>query len=256
MIGLWAAALLLTPSLTAAAPVVRLYEEGRINWSEGTLEVNGVGTPEILSPTGARTPDDPYEMARADARRRLERLLARLPVDGRRRLSQVGELDQARSLAVDAFTSEAARRFSDGTVHLPARLPFWWVAQTLAPPLNPGPPLPPDLYAPDPKQKALVVIISGRMRPAVQLQFKAAGQEARAAGLPGDPLGASGVIWRQSLAEVKADPRLGSAPVVVKARPGARAGEVEVPEKAQKAIFAPLDQTDRPGQALIWVVTR
>jgi len=122
----------LAAPLLGATPVTRPLGEGTVDWTALVVRVNGVGRPTILSSTGGLTPRDPYEMAREDAQARLGRVLARLPLDGELRLGDIEALATARQRALSGFTAAAPLYFSDGTVHLPARLSFEWAPAAAA----------------------------------------------------------------------------------------------------------------------------
>jgi len=195
-------------------PVLRKSEDGAVDWTARVVRATGVGTPKILSPTGALTPRDPYVVAREDARVRLERLLARLRVERGKRLSGYPELDARRGDALDGFTSAEALRFSDGTVHLPVSVPFDWVPAALA---GRGP----AAVASDAAVTGLLLRVEGKLEPRLRLVLRA-GERTVKAGFPVDPLGATGVAFFRTVAEARAWPLLGARPreatAVVKGR--------------------------------------
>lgn len=186
----------------------------------------GVGTPKILSPTGGLTTADPYDAARADAQQRLTRLLAELPVDAQRRLKDISALDGRRADAVAAFSSEAAQHFSDGSVHLPARLSFDWAPAAVPAPASAG-----GAEAPAPPASGptgLVLVVKGAVRPALRVTLRDEEGSATAhAGLTGDPLGES-VTWLPDRADPRAGEAVGARPRVVEVKAGDGAGVLVV----------------------------
>ncbi|MCA9537541.1 MAG: hypothetical protein KC620_01560 [Myxococcales bacterium] len=200
--------------LVGAAPVETITDDGRIDWTNRMIRVQGVGTPRVLSPTGGVTAHDAYEEARADAERRLGRLLARLPVDAQRRLAELKALDGQREAAAKAYVSTAARHFSDGTVHLPAEIPFAWVAaswpDTGPAAISPG--------VADDGPTGLLIRVDGAVAPAVRLRFVGPSERSITAGVAGDAVGAAGVIWTHDEAEAIASPLIGPRPKVIRAK--------------------------------------
>ncbi len=219
--------------------------EGVVDWTSRRLRVNGVGTPEITSPTAAITPRDLYEAARDDARARLERALAALPVDDARRVGDVAALEPRRRLAVQGFTSGDARHFSDGTVHMPAVLSFDWVVDALGAPVA----------APAPVGAAtgLVVLARTPARPALRLRLEADdGKRFVYAGLRTDPVGASGVSWVAARSE--ADTTLvGKAPLVLEATVPAegRPGVLRLGAAETKLLFGDAPSAALPGGVVV-----
>jgi len=198
----------------AAAPVVRPLEDGQVNWSTREVQVNGVGTPVILSHTGGTTPRDPYEQARDDARQRLQRALGALPVDARP-AGTVQALDAILASALQSFQSDPPLHFSDGTVHLRSTASFAWGAALAGPPIPQAPDAP----------TGLLVRLTGPMEPRMRLTLMAAGAPAVVAGLPGDVIGGAGVVWVARGDEGTLTGLLGPRPIETAATPG-KAGEL------------------------------
>lgn len=220
------ALLLLIPGLVLARPVIQQVDDGTINWTTREVRVNGVGTPVILSHTGAATPRDPYEQAKDDARVRIARVLEGLPVD-HRKASEVAALESIFSSTVRGYRADAPLHFSDGTVHLPATASFAW-GPALA-----GPPVPQPANAPT----GLVITLAAPHEPRMRLTLSAPGAPTVVAGLPGDLVGAAGVIWVTEAAE--ATHLVGPRPVVCTATPGPRAGTLVLDAAGAAALKHP-----------------
>lgn len=258
--------------VSSAAPsgrsdVIEDHPDGRINWSTGHIEVLGVGTPKVLSPTGSLTERDPYVLAREDARDRLARLLAELQIDSQRRLGGVDDLQPLVQMQLRGFTSETARHFSDGTVHLPAQVSFQWLPgamaaaemgvateQAVAPPISAAALVPGDA-SPPPQFTPLVVQLEGGMKPAVQIELAApGGGRRRPAGLPGDPLGAEGVRWIKGMRSAKQALKAGPKPVILKGKAGKSPGVIVLDAKGHEVAFTAVTEAERPGRQAVWVV--
>ena len=207
---------LLVLLLLGAGPVERKNDDGVVDWSARVIRVNGVGTPRILSPTGALTPKDPYAEARGDARARLKRLLARLRVEPGKRLSDYKALRGRSAAAVEGFTSTEARRFSDGTVHLPAQVTFDWVPAAVAG-LSPLPV--------EGEVSGLVLRVEGKVQPRLRVRLRGKARTV-SAGFPGDPVGSGGVAWFHDEASALAWPGVGPKPRLATAR--VRGGVLEL----------------------------
>lgn len=217
---------LLLVSAACARPIIRQVDDGTIDWTAREVRVNGVGTPIILSHTGATTPRDPYEQAREDARLRLVRILDGLPVDGRK-ASDVEVLEAVFSSAVRGFRADAPLHFSDGTVHLPATASFAWGAALAGPPI----PQPPD--APT----GLVLKLAAPMEPRLRLTLSAPGAPTVVAGLPGDLVGGAGIVW--VTAEEEGVRLVGPRPIVAAASLGDKAGVVVLDAAGAAALRHP-----------------
>lgn len=212
--------------LTAAAPdsVVQRDDDGVIDWSAGALVVLGVGTPRILSPNGAITDGDPYEAAVSDARRRLGRLLERVRVDADRRLGRLTRLGERRSQALGDFSSPGPRRFSDGSVHLPATLTLDWLPAELGstpaegPATFVGPPLPEAIALADPRlPTGLLITVGGALSPSLRLRVER-GDEPLWLGWAGDAAGRSGLRWFRA-GDPRIDALVGPRPVRLPVEP-------------------------------------
>ncbi len=210
----WAAAALAL-ALVGAAPVEETTDDGTIDWTHGTVRALGVGTPRILSPTGALTDGDPYEIAKGDAQARLRRLLARVRLDAAARLGQVETLTPALDAAVRAYRADAARTFSDGTVHLPARVDLAWIPAAVAG--APPPRLPAEAGAPT----GLVVQVEGGASPALRVRLTGPDGASVFAGLPTDPIGAEGVAWVRDATDAP-EGLVGDRPARITARAAGR----------------------------------
>ncbi len=202
-------------ALLGAAPVEETTDDGTIDWTRGAVRVLGVGTPRILSPTGALTDVDPYEVAKQDAQARLRRLLARVRLDAAARVGQVEALEAPLAAAVRAYRADAARTFSDGTVHLPARVDLAWIPTAVA-----GAP-PPRLPAGEGEPTGLVVQVEGRAPPALRVRLTGPDGASVYAGLPTDPIGAVGVAWVRAVADAP-EGLVGDDPARITARPAGR----------------------------------
>ncbi|MCA9546496.1 MAG: hypothetical protein KC613_18955 [Myxococcales bacterium] len=206
-------------------PILQRDDDGTIDWTAAELRVLGVGTPRILSPNGAMTDGDPYEVAVADARQRLGRLLERIRVDADRRLGRIPELGERRSQALDGLRSPGPQRFSDGTVHLVASLDLTWLPEALgeSPPLDAldtfvGPPLPDAIVLADPRlPTGLILVIDGPLSPSLRLQIDR-GDDPLWVGLRGDAAGRTGLRWfREGDPAIAA--RVGPRPVRLQGAP-------------------------------------
>ena len=156
----------LSVSVAWASPAVP------IDWTAGTLNVLGVGTPRILSPTGSLLDRDAIELAREDAFARLRRLLSALPRPepvpvGPNPLIAAG--DRAAPLTV--FSEPLF--FADGTAHMVASV-------SLSAAL--GHPVPP------PSVRVMRVQAPRAFEPCVQLRLEDGTGAKTLAGLPGDPI--------------------------------------------------------------------
>lgn len=240
--------------------VIQRHEDGQINWTEGVVEVIGVGTPKILSPTGGLTERDPYTAAREDAQRRLTRILADVQIDRGRALAAAPDLAPLAEVKLRGFTSEAARHFSDGTVHLPARLPLGWIPEALAA-AEMGVPM--DAVggsggAAPAGAVPLVIQLSASIAPAVQIELVAPGEgdrPRRQAGLPGDLLAVDGVRWVKGKKALAALRRQTPAPVIIEGAPGDGPGVITLTAEGQAVAFRPMSEGGRPGARQVWVVT-
>jgi hypothetical protein len=195
-------------------PVVRITEDGVVDWSTRTVRAIGVGTPKILSPTGGITPRDPYVVAREDAKGRLERLLARVRVEPGTRLAGYEAVAERRASAIEQFTTQEALRFSDGTVHLPVTVPFDWVPSALV-----G--RDPVKASEDAVVTGLVIRVEGKIEPRLRLKL-GAGKRSVGAGFPDDPVGSGGVAWFHDEKQALAWPTVGPRPRVVSAKSDAK----------------------------------
>lgn len=207
--GIWRrasalAAVLLTLAAppAAAEPVISTRGDAVIDWTARVVRVTGVGTPRVISPTGALTPDDLYATARADARDRVARALGEIPFEAGKTLREVEPLAAPRDAAARAYRSERTRHFSDGTVHLPVEADFSWVPAAWAPDpidgvLTLGPPAPPG----DDEPTGLVITLSGPAEPAIRVTLRGPDDVTTRLGLRGDPIGADGIIWVRDRAD-------------------------------------------------------
>lgn len=219
----------------AGEPVVTKTDDGVIDWTTRTLRAVGVGTPEIISPTGALTPREPYDVARDDAEKRIARLLARVPADGKRRLRDLDPLDDRREAVAKAFTADESRHFADGTVHLPASADFGWVAAawpTETPPPAEGEGTPVAVGPPAPGATGLVIELSGPIDPAIRLALSTPAGVGLTAGTAHDPLGPGGTWYARDAADLDFKALVGEAPLITKAAPGAGRGAVKLPDEA------------------------
>lgn len=198
-----------------AGPVEETTDDGTIDWTHGAVRALGVGAPRILSPTGALTDVDPYEVAKQDAQARLRRLLARVRLDAVARVGQVESLAQPLEAAVRAYRADAARTFSDGTVHLPARVDLAWIPTAVA-----GAP-PPRLPAEAGTPTGVVVRVEGKATPALRVRLTGPDGASVFAGLPTDPVGAEGIAWVRDLTDAP-EGLVGERPARITARPAGR----------------------------------
>lgn len=228
-----ALALLLIGAPALAAPVLTETDDGVIDWTARKVDAVGVGTPRIISSTGALTPREPYDVAREDAEKRIVRLLARLPVDGKRRLRDLDPLDDRRTAVAKAHVAAETRHFSDGTVHLPASASFAWVAAEwpVEEPAKPGAPIAP-VGPPMPGPTGVIVKLDAAVEPAVRLQLTTPAGVALHAGTAHDPLGPAGAVFARDLADVDLAALVGDAPLTVEAKPGKGRGSITVPDEA------------------------
>lgn len=224
------AALLCPCAPAAAEPVVTETDDGVVDWTRRTVEAIGVGTPDIISPTGALTPREPYDVAREDAEKRITRLLARLPVDGERRLRDLDPLDARRAAVAKAHVAAETRHFSDGTVHLPASASFAWAAAEW--PADPAAKIDVPVGPPLPGPSGLIVKLGAPMKPAVRLRLTTPAGATLAAGTVHDPLGPTGAVFAYAEADVDLPALVGDAPLIVEAAPGEGRGAITLPDEA------------------------
>lgn len=274
---------LLAALLLGAGPVEERHGGAVIDWTERTVRVTGVAAARILSPTGSLVPQEPTEMARADAIQRLESALGRVAIDASR-LAAAIEAVSAR-IPSEARTHEvgSVQQFSDGSVHVPASASFAWMAPVLGPPSEPsftGPfALPPDLEpagapatsdagasaaadsgvpahdaAPTPPgHTGVVVLVRGAAQPAVRILLEERGGERSVeGGLPIDPVGSDGVVWMRSRKDALAHPSVGDNPLIVKARSSRKSkrGVLKIDPKGAGPLF---DATRIPGGLVVVV---
>ncbi len=203
-------ALLLSALLLASgAGHQQALPEGTVDWGRAELRVLGVGTPRVLSSTGSLTTADPYQAARRDARRRLQALLYALPVDRKRRLGDIEALSEKLKVALLDHRAGEARHFSDGTVHLPARLDFAWVPSALADSK--------EAVSPPEGHTGLILRLTGKTKPSLLVRVQA-GELEVSAGRAGDPVGAAGVAWFDKAEAAAAWPGVGTNPRVAEAK--------------------------------------
>lgn len=211
-----------------ADPVVTKTDDGVIDWTARTLSAVGVGTPAVLSPTGALTPREPYDVARTDAEKRIARLLARVPVDRTRRLRDLDPLDERRQAVAKTFTAEASRHFADGTVHLPARVPLAWIAAEWPAESAESPAAPPPVGPPAPGPTGLVVELAEPIEPTVRLSLRLPSKTTLTAGTARDPIGATGAYYVYDPADLDLKTLVGASPLTVKGRAGDGRGTIEL----------------------------
>lgn len=212
--GLVFASLMLGWPITGRAePVVTVHADGVIDWSARVVRVVGVGTPRVLSPTGALTSEDLEASARNDAVARMARALADVPFDSGRSLGSVAAFDTTREAAARGIRVGAARHFSDGTVHVPAEVDFPGIvdagrAAALAAAVGPA------------EATGWVVVLSGVMAPTLRVEL-------RGAGVTLDGVGA---MWVRDRGDVPAG-FLGDRPRTIGGR-AVGSGVIEVGEDA------------------------
>lgn len=187
--GFFTAFALLAGPAVAAEPVVTEHPDGVIDWTARRARVVGVGTPLILSPTGAVTRDDLHEKARADAAARMARLLRAVPVGGGQTAGQVAGLDAAREAATRAMQPGEAIDFSDGTVHEPVEAELAWVAAAW--PAS-------EATVPRGEVTGLVITLAGEAQPAARVELRGPDGARAMAGARGDRLGPAGLVWARS----------------------------------------------------------
>lgn len=235
----------LAVTTAAAEPVLTKTDDGVIDWTHRTVRAIGVGTPRILSPTGALTPRDLYDAARGDAEKRLARLVARLPVDERRRLRDLDALDERRVAMVKGHTAAETRHFADGSVHLPASSSFAWVAAEWpaddAPAKDAGPSTPrgggageapPIVGPPMPGPTGLVITLDGPLEPTVRLRLKTPAGQVLGAGTVLDRLGSDGAYYIRDRGDVEMVALVGDTPLTVEGSPGGARGAVALRDEA------------------------
>jgi len=166
--------------LILLAPPKDALSTGAFDWARRRVRVLGVGRPIPLSPTASLSSKEFYQLARADALERMERALQALPLDADR-LAGIFSKARIQEAALELEAVELLR-FSDGTVHLHAELPFEVLLGVSSPPKAKG--------------AGLIIQLKGPPHPAVRLQLQDAAGARRWAGLPEDPLSGP-VIWTQ-----------------------------------------------------------
>ncbi len=232
----------LCAGLANAAPVLTKTDDGVIDWTARMIRAVGVGTPQVLSPTGALTPREPYDVARADAEKRIARVLARIPVDARRRLRDLDPLDARRQAVAKAFTADDSRHFADGTVHLPASASFAWVAAEWPEggagegPEQPAAPL---VGPPLPGPTGLVIKLDRAVEPTVRLRLETPDGKALPAGTHRDPLGPRGIVYATRPSDVDLAALVGDAPLTVTAAPGDGRGALVLADETLAGLRLP-----------------
>ena len=216
--------------LILLAPPKDALSLGAFDWAQRRVRVVGVGRPIPLSPTASLSPKDLYQLAREDALRRMERALQALPLDVDR-LAGVFSKARIREAAQELEAVDLLR-FSDGTVHLHAELPFKALLDASIPPKSDG----------------LIIHLKGNPHPTVRLKLQDATGAQRWAGLPGDPLSGP-VIWTQDSdraqqhagldpLRLEAEALEGPGLLLLEQLPAPRAGGISVysppPKRSQK----------------------
>ncbi|MCB9552964.1 MAG: hypothetical protein H6705_14025 [Myxococcales bacterium] len=179
-----------------------------IDWTARVARVVGVGTPRILSPTGAVTGEDLHDKAREDAAARMTRLLRAVPVGGGETAGQVAALDAAREAATRAMRAGEVIDFSDGTVHQPAEVTLDWVAAAW--PAG-------EATVPGDAATGIVITLSGEAQPTARVELRGSAGAKGTAGARGDRLAPAGLVWARAIDDAPAG--------FVGERPRAVAGE-------------------------------
>jgi hypothetical protein len=201
--------------IVLATPITVDSVDGQINWTARTVQVLGVGSPKILSHTGGITPEDPMTAAKADAQKRLRRLLKTLP-------DQTQALDARFGASADAPAWGDARYFSDGTVHQPATASF---ALSKVP------------RAVDPlAPTGLIIELSADIDPRLRVTLLADGGGPILAGMPTDRVAPAGVVWVRTGLEAEQLKHVGPQPLLLKGEPGDRPGQIRLGADAKAAL--------------------
>ena len=118
---------------------------------------------------------------------------------------------------------------SDGTVHLPAHLTFDWV-----PALAAGATVVSTAEAAS-GGSGLVIVLDQATEPALRLRLLGPAGAVTYAGLPGDPIGAAGVVWVREIGAAPAD-FVGPSPHTIHAQV-VRAGVLRVGASDLVTVF-------------------
>ena len=201
--------------LLGAAPVESKTDDGVVDWSARIVRVVGVGTPNIVSNTGALTNDDLYKAARVDAEKRLRRALYQLPMGNGSRLGDLPALAPLLHKTVLRLVAKETLRFADGTVHLPVEASFAWVSERVGgrgrPSRAPTAPTEPT---------GIILELGSVVQPSIRALLVSANGLTVSAGTGTDPVGAHGLCWVRSRAEALVHPLAGERPLVLPAAVG------------------------------------
>ena len=217
-----------------AAPVETKTDDGVIDWGAREVRVIGVGTPRIVSNTGALTEKDLYQAARLDAERRLRSVLARIPIGNGTTLGELPKLAPILHRTVLQMKAGEARHFADGTIHIPASASFGWVSKSLG--SEPEGSSPRDETAPT----GLVLELTSRVEPTIRALLVSAAGLTVSVGTSVDPVGAEGISWVYSKDEALAHPLAGVRPLVLPAAIGSSGpGQIFRLNVEAAPVFAP-----------------
>jgi len=217
-----------------AAPVEVKTDDGVIDWSERVVRVVGVGTPRVVSNTGALTEQDLYQAARIDAEKRLRRVLHRLRLGNGGTLGERDKVAPALHRTVLQLSAGATRHFSDGTIHIPAKASFAWVVKAL------GDDAKDVIQRPPSGPTGLILELTARVEPTVRALLVSADGLTVSVGAHGDPVGGLGLVWVESKAAALNHPLAGERPLVLPAAIGSSGpGQIFRLNVEATPVFAP-----------------
>lgn len=197
-----------------AGPVETKTDDGVVDWSKRQVRVVGVGTPRVVSNTGALTDGDLYQAARLDAERRIRNLLKSLPVGNGTTLGDASVAAPQLHKSVVQLVAGATRHFSDGTIHIPAHASFDWVSVALGARTKPA-----QKWADD-APTGLVLELTSAVEPTIQALLVSANGLTVSAGVQSDSVGGRGLAWVTTKAAALAHPLAGERPLVLPAAIG------------------------------------
>ncbi|MEE2785972.1 MAG: hypothetical protein VX589_01445 [Myxococcota bacterium] len=186
-----------------SAPFVQRLPGGEINWSSGTIEVVGVGTPTILSASGAVSQGDLIQQAARNGQQKMRAILRAICprlFDGGQQ--QNGDYDNCVNSAETSLIGRL-RQFSDGSIHRRQTLLFSKLlshyrarAPQRGEPTGESGEL--ERSAPGsvtPARARLRIIVDEPLPPVLFMKLRVGGGPTYEMGLPNSQLGRLGLRW-------------------------------------------------------------
>ena len=174
---------------------------GCINWTTLQLSALGVGSHQLLSPTGSWTQRELSKLAWRDAQEKLRTLLRGLPLTSKlalsARWSQVLEQLPARAMSATPLY------LSDGSVHLPVSLSLSTIPLILSPRLSRPAAQEGGISALSETPVVLLSVPASQLPPTQLTPTVKLNRRRFTAGVAGSPLGSLGVRWLRGLAHLK-----------------------------------------------------